>query len=126
MPGPSVGPPKNLSRILFYLLPASKKQNWIQVSLHRSRSDRLPALIQRNPPVQADHLSAGLFHRRQKRGTVGAEIDDRRSSLLQRFHQFGGARHHVTAIVIHAKAAHPTVEYLDHVGARAHLFRRVL
>src|ERR1035437_4751707 len=80
-----------------------------------------PAFVERDAPVESDDVSSGFFHRGQKRGAVGAEINDGHSGFLQLLHHAGDVGEHVAAIVLDAEASHPTVENLDYVGAGAHL-----
>src|ERR1700687_3682853 len=80
-----------------------------------------PAHIKRNARIKSNHFGPSFFHGGQKRGAVGAEINDRRSGFLQLLHHASDVRKHVAAIVRDAEATDPTVEDLNDVGAGAHL-----
>src|SRR5579859_6399586 len=59
---------------LTQLLLAAKEQHRIEIALHRpGKIEAAPRLVQREAPVHADHLRAGLLHRRQQRSAVSAE-----------------------------------------------------
>ena len=88
-------------------------------------TEAAPAVIQGNPPIQADYVRAGLFHGRQQGGAVGGEINDRHTGFLQSLYQFRRARQRVLTIVFHAQAAHPAIEDLNSIGAGTHLLGRV-
>ena len=62
----------------------------------------------------------------QKRGAVGAEINDGHAGFLQALHHVGDMRQDIAAIVFDAEAADPAVENLDGVGAGAHLLGGIL
>ena len=89
-------------------------------------AEAAPAVVQRNPPVEADHLGSRFFHRRQERGAVGTEINDRHVALLQSLHQVGDVRQHIPPIVFHAQTADPAVKNLDRISSCTNLRRRVL
>ena len=80
-----------------------------------------PTFVERDAPVESDHVRSGLFHRGKKRGAVGAEVNDRHSGLLQLLHHAGDVGQNVAAIVFHAEASDPAIENLDDVGPGADL-----
>ena len=128
VPGPSVGQAQNVFGAPLQLRPRRKQQHGIEVALHGTgMSHGAPAFVEGNAPIQADDLRAGFRHRGQQGGAVGAEVDDGHVSfLLQSPDELRGGQQGVAAIIFHAQAADPTVEDLQHVGARAHLRRGVL
>ena len=49
----------------------------------------LPALVERDAPVEADHVAAGGGHRREQRDRAGSEMDRRDGGLAQRGENVG-------------------------------------
>ena len=85
MPRPSAGAPQNLLP-RSPLFPSSRQKAAPDPDFPAPLRTRLPSTrIQRNPPVQADHFGASFLHRRQKRGAVRAEINDRTSVFCNDF-----------------------------------------
>jgi carboxymethylenebutenolidase len=113
---------EDVFRARLQFLPIGEEQNGIEIALHRAlMTEASPAIVERDTPVEPDHVGSSLFHGGQERGAVGAEINDGRASFLQLPHHAGDVGEHVAAIVFHAEASDPTVENLNHVGAGAHL-----
>ena len=60
----------------------------VEIALHSTIvTDNLPALVERDAPVESDDRAASLFHQRQEGGGVGPEMDDRHAR------RFGGFQH---------------------------------
>src|SRR5260370_12401290 len=118
---------KNMLGARFQLLPIREEQDRVQISLDGAAIFEIaPAFVQRDAPVEADDFSAGFIHRGQQRGAISAEIYDGRAGLLQTLHQISDVRQDVTAIILDAQTADPTVENLDDIGAGADLSGGVL
>ena len=83
------------------LLPVRKEQHRIEVSLHRAfEAHAAPTIVQRNAPVKSDDFGSRLFHGRQQRSGLRAEINDRHASLLQLLYQLGHMGQNVSAVVL--------------------------
>src|SRR5580704_19216702 len=110
MAGASRGQTKDFLCARLQFFPIRKKQNGIEIALHGTAVFEVaPAFIERDAPVEADDIGPSFIHRRQQGSTVGAEINDGRT-LLQPPDEDRDGRQDVTAIVLNAKAADPTVE----------------
>ena len=49
-------------------LPRAEEHRRVEVALHAALvADRVPAAVERDAPVEADHVAAGLGHRREQR-----------------------------------------------------------
>jgi len=124
--GSSGGATKNIFSARLQFLPVGEEQNGIEIALNATAvAESAPAVVERDAPIEANHFRSRFVHRGQQRRAVGTEINDGRSRRLQSFHQVRDVRQNVAAIVFHAETSHPAVENLDHIGARAHLRRRV-
>ena len=86
-------------------------------------SDGAPALIERDAPVEADDVGAGLAEGGQERGGVDAEVDDGDAEGLDAADELGGGGERVGAVVGDGERAGPGVEDLDDVGAGGDLLR---
>ena len=83
-------------------LPIRKQQDGIEIALHGATMFQVaPADVERDAPIEADHFGSGFIHSGQKRGTVGAEINDGRAGLLQTPDEAGYMRQDVAAVVFH-------------------------
>src|SRR5216683_573525 len=123
---PSAGTAQNFLRARLQFFPAGEEQNRIQVALHgAAKFQAAPAFVQRNAPVEPNHLGSGFFHRRKKSGAIRTEINDWRSAALQALHQMGNMREHIATVIVHAQTADPTIEDLNHVRTGAHLLSSV-
>ena len=61
-------------------LPRAEQRGGVEIPLHAAvAATSCPALVERDPPVEADHVAAGARHRRQQRRGPGAEVDRRRA-----------------------------------------------
>ena len=121
--GTSAGIAQNLFRPRSQVLPFRKEQNRIKVPLHRALvTDTLPAGIERDSPVDTDHIRARLLHRWQECSAVGAEVNNRYPGFVQSIHKIFDMGQRIAPVILHAQASHPTIENLDRVRAGTHLF----
>ena len=59
-------------------LPRAEQQRRLEVPLHAAfGADELPGAIDRDPPIDADHVAAGLGHLLQQVRGPSAEVDRR-------------------------------------------------
>ncbi len=90
----------------------------------RSCADLLPAAVERDPPVEADHVAAGVGHRAQERGGARAEVDRRHVDGGEDPRRVGRDE---LLVVGRRERPDPRVEQLDHVrpglGLRGHVGR---
>ena len=94
------------------------EQRRVEVALHRVRRPDPPAgLGQRQPPVHADHLGAGLAHQPEQLGGAHAEVDPRDAGVGQGAEHLRRVGLGVAGVVRRAQAARPGVEQLDRRGA---------
>src|SRR5579862_8311057 len=122
MPRASGSTAKNIFRTRLYFFPVSEEKHWIEIALHRALViEASPAFIEWNAPVESNNVGSRFAHRWQKRGAIGAKVNNGHSRLLQLLHHAGDVREDGAAIVFHAETSHPAVENLDDVGSRAHL-----
>ena len=97
-------------------LPRPEQHGRVEVALHAAVvADLRPAAVERDPPVEADHVAAGLGHRAQQRRRAGAEVDRRH---VDRGEDPRRVRRDELLVVRRRERADPRVEELDHVGAR--------
>ena len=109
------GAVEDVERLRLDDLPWSEQHGRIEVALHGAVGHLRPAGVERDAPVEPDHVAAGRGHLLEQRGGAGAEVDRR--------HVDGGeharrVRRHVVAVVRGRERADPGVEQLDHVRAR--------
>ena len=101
------------------VLPRPEQRGGIEVSLHAAVvPDLLPAAVERDAPVEADHVPSGLGHLPQEGGRPGAEVDRRHVDGGEDPGRVGRGE---PLVVGRRQRADPRVEDLDHVGAGAHL-----
>ena len=87
--------------------------------------DPLPRLVERRPPVGADHVAAGLAHQVQDRAGADAEVNRRHAAAICGAARLGDAiedrlrvRQDELAIVRRVQRAHPRIEHHDRIDAR--------
>src|SRR5215831_17796809 len=91
----------NISRCRLYLLPGGEKHDRIKIPLNGCLiSDFLPSGIERNAPVQADDIGAGLGNFRKQGGRIGSEVDHGNAFPLESMYEFARTRQNITAIVL--------------------------
>ena len=87
VPGPAAGLGEYLTHAFAEQIFSGKKSDGVEVALHRNRvAEGGPALVQGHPPIETDHVGAGLAHGGQKGCGVHAEVDDRHSQGLHFAH----------------------------------------
>ena len=80
-------------------------QGRVEVALHGPAARPAYAVGQRHPPVDADHVGAGLPHQAEQLAGADAEVDPRDAELAGGGEHLGGVRHHVAAVVVRATVA---------------------
>ena len=118
VPGAAARPVEHVERLRLDDLPRSEEDGGVEVPLHCAVRHLRPALVERNPPVEPDHVAARRCHLLQERGGTGAEMDRRHVDCPE---NGGRMRGDVLAIVRGRERADPGVEHLDHVRAGARL-----
>src|SRR5690242_4976080 len=84
MTRPPSGTLENSARFGLDSLPRSEQDRRIEVALHAALvADLVPAAIERNAPVEADHIAAGGGHVTQKRRRSGAKVNRRRGDGVE-------------------------------------------
>jgi hypothetical protein len=87
VPGTAAGLDEYLAHACAKQIFAGKERDGIKIALHGDPvAEGGPALVQGHPPIEADHVSAGLAHCRQKGRGVHTEVNDRHSQLLHFAH----------------------------------------
>ena len=100
-------------------LPRPEQDGAVEVALHAAVvADLLPAPVERDPPVEPDHVAARVAHLLEQRRRAGAEVDRR---AVDRGEDARRVRLHELLVVRRRERADPRVEELDHVRAGAHL-----
>src|SRR5271155_5592396 len=98
----------------------------VEVALDRAGVvERAPALIERNPPVEAENIRAGHAHGGKQASGIDSKIDDWDTELLDFADENFGRRENEIAVVSDAERSSPTVEDLDHVRSSSHLLSSV-
>ena len=99
-------------------LPRAEEQRRVEVPLDALRlAHGGPALVERDAPVEPDHVPSGRGHERQQRRGAGPEVDRRHVDRGEDPRRPGRDE---LRIVRGRERADPRVEELDHVGAGAH------
>ena len=102
-----------------HAVPRPEEQRRIEVPLDAAvRPDPLPALAERDPPVEADDVAAGRRHRLEQVRRAGAEVDRRHREPAEDPLR---VRRDELLVVLDRERADPAVEELDRVGARLDL-----
>ena len=109
---------EHLERLGLDALPRGEENGGIEVPLHGTVRDLLPPHVERDPPVEADHVAARGGHLLEQRRRPRAEVDRRDVDGGEDTRRIRGD---VLAVVAGRERAHPRVEQLDHVGAGARL-----
>ena len=66
--GATFGPTQDIMDTFFHFGDGSKQGNRVEITLYGSVvADSTPALIERDTPIQADHVAASLTHKRDQR-----------------------------------------------------------
>ena len=92
----------------FHFRDGSEQRNRIQIPLHGSIvTDGLPAVIERDSPIQADHVSTRPAHEREQGGRTRAKVDDRHTGGVSRVQHFFGIGKHEFFEIRRAERAHP-------------------
>ncbi len=74
----------------FDAVPGPEQDRRVEVPLDGAiLAGELPALVEGDAPVEADHVAAGVGHRREQRDRAGAEVDRRHAGLAQRGEDVG-------------------------------------
>ena len=80
--GAAGGAGEHVARAGLDALPRAEQRRRIEVALHAAVvADDGPAVVERDPPVEADHVAAGGGHRGQQRRGARAEVDRRHAGL---------------------------------------------
>src|SRR5919197_2244149 len=108
--GSSCGALQNVADLSGSFRGGSEQRDGFQVALDGSRTDALPGGIQRNPPIDADDVTAGGREVLEKRRGTGAEVNHGHVCGLGECERFPAVWLHVRAIIIWRKTADPTVE----------------
>src|SRR5712691_7285093 len=98
----------------------------LEVALDCTLSDAGPGGIQRNPPVDADHVTARRGEVLQERRGAGAKVNQRDVRSTRERQRLPAVRLHVGAIVVRRQTPDPAVEQLGRVSVagRLSLLRR--
>ena len=88
-------------------------------------ADALPRIVERDAPVGADHVAAGVAHEVEHHRRAGAEVDGRhpRADDLEDALRMGQRE---LAVIGGAQRAHPRVEHLHRVHAGLDLRHEVV
>ena len=116
--GPPAGTREDVERLGLDDLPRREQHGRVEVALHRPAGHPRPAGVERDPPVEADHVAAGRRHLLEQGRGARAEVDRRH---VDRGEDARRVRCDVVAVVRGRERADPGVEQLDHVRARARL-----
>ena len=77
MTGSAVGPTQNIEHAGLELREGRKEGDGIEIPLNSDvLPEQGPTIIERDAPVQADHITARLFHQRQKGRCIRPKMDD--------------------------------------------------
>ncbi len=119
---PAAGPPEDVLHLAVALGGGREQRGRVEVALDRAGlAAAAPRLIERNAPVDADDIPTGAGEILQEGRRARAEVNDRNAP-------FGGERQRLpavgqdeAAVVLRRQAAHPAVEQLQRLRARARL-----
>src|SRR5918993_4247035 len=76
MTGASLGAAHNILHAFFDLRPRRKEQSRVEIALDGDiMPEEFPAIVQRDAPIEPDHVSAGALHKRQESRGVGPKVD---------------------------------------------------
>src|ERR1044072_4814296 len=119
------GPPAGLLQDVLYESRAlggrGEERRRVEVALDRLRSDASPPAVERDAPVDADHVTTRGGEVFQKGRRAGAEVNQRNAGGAGQRQRAGGVRLHVRAIIVRRQAADPAVEQLQRLRAGARL-----
>ena len=101
--------------------PRPQEQHRVQVALYGPVADLAAPLGQRDPPVEADHVTARGCLELQNAGRADAEVDRWHAQLANPLEQAPHRRPQPQLVIQRAQAADPGVEHLDGLGARLDL-----
>src|SRR6266550_582947 len=91
-----------------------EQSDGIEVALDRARgTDALPRRIERNTPVDADHVTPRGRKVLEESGGVGSEMDNGHPGPAREFQGAPAVRLHVGAVVLRGQTADPAVEQLE-------------
>ena len=122
MARPAAGAPQDVKRPSAHQLGRSQQHRRIEVALHAPVvAHPAPAGVERHPPVQGDHVTAGGGDRLQEARCPGAEMDARDPKAGRGCENCSGVRLHALLVVLQREGAHPAVEELDGGRARGNL-----
>ena len=104
-----------------------EEQRRVEVALQRDAvAEPLARLVERRPPVDADHAAAGLALRGQQVAGAGAEVDHGHVEVREGVEDAPHVRQHELAVVRLVERADPRVEELQRLGARLDLRPQVV
>src|SRR5256886_3011373 len=128
VPGAPAGAGEHVAHLPLELRPRRQKRYRIEVALNGAGSrgpDALPRDVERNAPVDADHITARPREIREQRGRVRPEVDHRHAARTRELEGPLAVRKHVGRVVRRRQAAHPAVEQLQGPCAGAGLARQI-
>src|SRR5438128_10461377 len=75
---PTARPAEHVERRGLDALPRAEQDGGVEIALDAALgADLVPAAVELDPPVEADHVAAGGSHLREQRSRPGAEVDRR-------------------------------------------------
>jgi hypothetical protein len=87
--GPAVRPVQYVMHASFELGQRGKEGGRVQVTLDGYfLSKHGPAIVQRDAPVEPDHVAAGALHQRQECGSIRPKMDDGHTCIFRRRQNF--------------------------------------
>ena len=76
VPGVAAVAPQHVADLVGDDRPRRAEHRRVEVALQRrGRPDPAPGLVERDPPVDADHVGAGVAHQREELAGADAEVD---------------------------------------------------
>src|SRR5436190_14600927 len=121
VPRPSRGALQDITDLTRAFTLRRQQRGGLEVALDRAIADSRPGGVERNAPVDADHVAAGGREILEKGRRAGAEMNEGSAGLARDRQGLSAVRRGVGAIVIGGQTTNPAVEQLQRVGAGTRL-----
>src|SRR6267142_6911357 len=120
---PAVGAPQHVADLPRALGRGSEERRGLEIPLDRMIANSGPRRVERNAPIDADHVSTSSREVLEKRRRARTEVNDRDAGLFRERQRRAAVRLHEGAVVVGREAPDPTIEQLQRLRAGTRLRR---
>src|SRR6267378_71459 len=120
--GTPTGAGEDIADLARALRGGREQRRGLEITLDRAiPPDAGPGGVQRNPPIDADHVAARCGEILQERGGAGTEVNERNVRSTRERQRLAAVRLNVGAIVVRRETPDPAIEQLQRFSPGARL-----